>query len=231
MAQIAAAPQCTVWLARLDQLRPGHDALLTSQEAARAAYFRLAADRSRFVLGTALLRCAVAQRLGISAAAVQLDRSCPDCGRQHGRPLLPGTNLEASIAHSGDLVAVALTEGQPVGVDVEENTHREYVSLLDYVCAPSERPHVTSRAAFYRYWTRKEAVLKATGAGLRTPMTSVLVSPPDEPATVVGHEPWPIPGGCGLTDLNVPAGYTGALAILTERRPTINARDPAAILA
>jgi 4'-phosphopantetheinyl transferase len=35
---------------------------------------------------------------------------------------------------------------------------------------------------FLRYWTRKEAVLKATGDGLRVPMDELVVSAPEEAA-------------------------------------------------
>jgi 4'-phosphopantetheinyl transferase len=226
-----AAVLCTVWLAHLNQLRPTHEVLLAKQEVARAAKFRLEADRSRFVLATALLRCAVARRLGGSAAAVQLDRRCRDCGREHGRPRLPGTGLAASLSHSGDLVAVALTEGQAVGVDVEQITGIDYVSLLGHVCAPEELSHVISPAAFYSYWTRKEAILKATGAGLRMPMSSVVVSPPGGAPLLISGGLSSMPSGSQLADLEVPTGYAGAVAVLTECPVTIALGDPADVLA
>ncbi len=139
---------CTVYLARLDQLRPGHEQWLARPEAARATGFRLRADRDRFVLATAVLRAAVAGRVGDAPARVLVDRGCERCGGQHGRPRLPGTGLAASITHSGDVVAVALTEGCPVGVDVEVIDGRDYEPLLARVCTAAEWPHVRSRAGF-----------------------------------------------------------------------------------
>jgi hypothetical protein len=50
---------------------------------------------------------------------VVVDRSCPSCGRHHGRPHLPGTGLDVSISHSGATVAVAVSNAGPVGVDAQ----------------------------------------------------------------------------------------------------------------
>jgi 4'-phosphopantetheinyl transferase len=220
---------CTVYLARLDQLRPGHERWLAGPEAARAARFRLRADRDRFVLATAVLRAAAASRVGADPAGVPVDRGCEHCGGQHGRPRLPGTGLAASITHSGDVVAVALTEGGPVGVDVEAIGSRAYESLLTRVCTAAERQDVHTARDFYTVWTRKEAVLKATGTGLRTPLTSVTVTPPGQPPGVLelaGGEP-----ACVLADVEAGAGYAAAAAVLTAGAVTFDVRGAAPLLA
>jgi 4'-phosphopantetheinyl transferase len=168
-------PRCEVYLARLAQLQAGHRDLLNGPETERALRMRRRASRDLFVLATALLRLAVGRHESLNAGDVVLDRSCELCGsQQHGRPRLPGTGLEASISHSGDLVAVALTNGRPVGVDVEIIGTREYESLVESVCALAERPGIGSAADFYTYWTRKEAVLKATAGacGYRSVLSS-----------------------------------------------------------
>jgi len=224
----AAGGQCDVYLARLDQLRPWHDGLLTEAELERAGRFRFPADRGRFVLGTALLRSAVAERTGSAPAAVRLDRRCDQCGEPHGRPRLPGTGLHASISHSGDIIMVALTSVGPVGVDVEEIKRLDYESLEASVCTPIERAQVRSAADFYVLWTRKEAVLKATGDGLRTPMTAVAVSPPasaPELLALGGSRP-----SCQLSDLEVGAGYAAAIAVLTAEPVMFGAAEAGALL-
>jgi 4'-phosphopantetheinyl transferase len=220
---------CTVYLARLALLRPWQHELLSPAEAARAARFRMQADRDRFVLATGVLRVAAAQRTGGDPATLVVERGCEHCGGQHGRPRLPGTGLAASISHSGDVVAVALTGGQPVGVDVEVITARDYAPLVPRVCAAAERRHVHTARDFYTVWTRKEAVLKATGAGLRTPITSVTVTPPGQPPGVVelaGAEP-----ACALADVEAGAGYAAAAAVLTAAAVTFDVRDVPPLLA
>jgi 4'-phosphopantetheinyl transferase len=220
---------CTVYLARLDQLRPAHEHWLAGPEAARAARFRLRADQDRFVLATAVLRAAVADRLGVAPGRVPVDRRCEHCGGQHGRARLPGTGLAASISHSGDLVAVALTAGRPVGVDVEAIGRRDYEPLLTRVCAVAERQHVHTARDFYTVWTRKEAVLKATGTGLRTPLTSVTVTAPGQPPGVV--ELAGAQRACALADVEAGAGYAAAAAVLTAAAVTFDVRAAAPLLA
>jgi 4'-phosphopantetheinyl transferase len=219
---------CTVYLARLDQVRPEHERWLAGPEAARAARFRLRPDRDRFVLATAVLRAAVAASSDGLPAGVAVDRECEHCGGQHGRPRLPGTGLEASITHSGDVVAVALTGGAPVGVDVEAIGAGAYEPLLARVCTPAELPHVRTARDFYTVWTRKEAVLKAAGTGLRTPMGQVTVTPPGQPPAVLeldGTEP-----ACALADIEAGAGYAAAAAVLTAAAVTFDVRAAAPLL-
>jgi 4'-phosphopantetheinyl transferase len=207
--------RCELFLAGLDRLRPWHHELLSDAEQQRAARFRFAADRDRFVLASALLRVAVADRTGTQAGAVRLDRSCDRCGELHGRPRLPGTGLYPSISHSGDVVAVALTDRGPVGIDVEAMSSRNYEPLVPRVCRPEERPHVARAADFYAYWTRKEAVLKATGDGLRRPMNTIAVTPPpDAPALLALGDS--LPPACQMADVAAGPGYAAAVAVLAD---------------
>jgi 4'-phosphopantetheinyl transferase len=210
---------CAVYLARLSQLRPRHDSLLSGPETQRAARYRLQADRDRFVLATALLRIVAACQAGGDPAELEVNRSCERCGAQHGRPRLPGTGLAASISHSGDVVAVALTAGLPVGVDVEAISARDYEPLVPRVCTAAERQFVRTAEDFYAYWTKKEAVLKATGTGLRTPMTAVTVTPPGTAPVVEGVEP------CRLATISAGAGYAAAVAVLTASPVTFDVSD------
>ena len=50
---------------------------------------------------------------------MRFDRTCGQCGEPHGKPVIEGGGVEHSVAHSGDLVAVAVARA-PVGVDVEQ---------------------------------------------------------------------------------------------------------------
>jgi 4'-phosphopantetheinyl transferase len=213
--------ECGCYLARLDQLRPWHYELLSATEEQRAARYRFAADRDRFVLATALLRLVVAERTGAEALAVRLDRSCDRCGEPHGRPKLPGTDLHTSISHSGDVVGVALTASGPVGIDVEAVRDRDYAALVPRVCRPEERPHVTSAADFYAYWTRKEAVLKATGDGLRRSMDTVAVTPPGTgPALLALGDAEP--PACQMADVPAGPGYAASVAVLADHPVTFS---------
>lgn len=205
---------CEVHLARLRCLQSHHSALLDEREARRRAQFRFDADRDRYTLATVLLRALVAQRTNVSFAAATIDRTCDQCGEPHGRPRLAHPGLEASISHAGDVVAVGLTTSGPVGVDIEVVARGEYESLVASVCTPTEQAHVRGPRDFYAYWVRKEAVLKATGEGLRRPMTDLVVTPPEIAPVLLTLGPERSPPLCRMADVPAGDGYVGAVAVL-----------------
>ena len=159
-----------------------------------------------------------------------------------GKPVLRGGDLELSVAHSGDLVAVAVATA-PVGVDVEQLDGRprelgggDPDALGRVVLADEERAalaavHPAGRArAFLVAWTRKEAVTKAQGDGLRVPFRDVVVAAdPAVPRLVA----WPYPQdprSVSLLDLDPGPGYVAALAVIGRCRAA-PARDGSALLA
>ena len=40
---------------------------------------------------------------------------------------------------------------------------------------------------FFTYWTRKEALVKATGDGVAVPLSEVVVTPPGTPPALLGY--------------------------------------------
>lgn len=210
----SATSTCEVYTALLRHLQSHQIAWLDVHEMARRSRFQMKIDRDRFTLAAALLRAVVAGRIGVPPAAVTIDRSCGNCGRPHGRPRLADREFEASISHSGDIVAVALTTGGPVGVDVQVVATQECHRLIPSVCTPYEQEFVGTSRDFYTYWTRKEAVLKATGQGLRVPMTDVVITPPEATPSLVALGDQPLPP-CQMADLDLAHGCVGAVAALT----------------
>jgi 4'-phosphopantetheinyl transferase len=150
------------------------EAYLDRPDRERAARFRFPEDRARFVLGRALLGRCLERYLGYRAQPLGLTYSAK------GRPLLPG--VEFSISHAHDLVAVALSVGTLVGVDLEyvradfnarelgEQIFSPEDLKIFQALAPEEQPRV-----FFHAWTGKEACLKACGLGIAGGMTQVAV--------------------------------------------------------
>lgn len=204
--------RCQVWLAHVDLLRPCHHKLLDELERARHQSYLREADRARFALGAALLRIGVAHRLEISPYEVRVDRRCAVCARPHGKPTIPDTTVQVSVSHSGDLVALALTQSVPVGVDIEAIVPTHVTGIARAVLSPEET--LVGEADFFTYWCRKESAIKATGDGLRTPLRRVIVSPADTPARLLTYRGAPLP--CAMADLPVPPGYAGAVAVLAH---------------
>ncbi|GIJ46294.1 4'-phosphopantetheinyl transferase [Virgisporangium aliadipatigenens] len=221
------ADTCTVWWATPEAPHDALATLLDPAEKARVEQLRRPADRVRRLLGTAVLRLAAGAATGTAPTAVRIERHCPTCPLPHGKPTLPGTGLHASVSHSGDRIAVALTAAGPVGVDVEQVHDVDVAALAPTVLHPSER--ATDLAGFFRYWTRKEATVKATGDGITLGLHRLHVSAPDtEPALIAYPDR---PGlAAQLRDLAPDPGYAAALAVLSTAPPRVRERPASDLL-
>lgn len=197
-----------VWWASRGDYRDELTGLFDETERGRFAAYRQTADKQRFAVGCALAKSAVARRLGTSPSVVKFDRTCGECGRMHGKPRVAG--VELSVSHSGNAVLVAVADA-PCGADVEELADRHDVAALSrYVLGDGEQ--AADEREFVRAWTRKEAVTKATGDGLRASFSQVIVA--GEPPRVSS---WPYPEppeSVTLLDVDAPPGYLAALAVL-----------------
>ncbi|WP_199736562.1 4'-phosphopantetheinyl transferase superfamily protein [Micromonospora sp. HM5-17] len=217
--------ECQVW--RLP-LGAGHWAgldVLDPTERERHARFLRAADRDRYQAAHLGVRLLLGHYLGVPPAELRFSRRCRHCGAGHGKPTVahPATKLDFSLTHSGDWVALAVAAA-PVGLDVQEIGDSTDLAILSAtVLAPAElrwwreQPPARARRAFFRYWARKEALLKATGYGLAVPMNAITVSPPDEPARLLdwsAHRS--LDGPVQLYDLDTGPDYTGAVAVLSS---------------
>ena len=205
--------RCDVYWAQLSWLAPAHVSLLSAAELDRRARFHRREDRDRFTLAAALLRVVLAERFESAPTEIQVDRTCDRCGEQHGRPRVPGYPVELSVSHSGEFAAVAVSTAGPTGIDVEHARPLDHRSLWGDVFGP-EDDEARSLAAFYRGWTRKESILKATGVGLALPMSAVRVTRTTEPPALLAY-----PGEPGLrarmADIPPAEEYAGAVSVLS----------------
>ena len=232
-----------VWWARRQDASGRLAGLLDETERRRWIAYRREEDRERFLTGCALAKTALARYTGQRPADVRFDRTCGQCGEPHGKPVIEGGGIEHSVAHSADLIAVAVAQA-PVGVDVEHHDGRPHTmggdgdpeALARLVLSAAERavlaeaPAAGRARAFLVAWTRKEAVTKATGDGLRAAFSDVVVAVDGGPPRLVS---WPYPRSprsVSLLDLDVAAGYVAALAVI-GRCQAVRARDVSALLA
>jgi len=231
--------ECQIWWANRLEAREWHVALLDAAERRRRDRFVHDADRDRFTLGCALLRMVLGAVLGVAPREVALDRSCPDCDLPHGRPTpRHAADVDCSVSHSGDQVVVAVTRGTRVGIDVElieplTALDRLVTQVLAVAEAASWRctPDADRLRSFYTYWTRKEAVLKAAGCGLRVSPIELTVSAPGEPARLLaaGQIPLSTERVC-LYDLRAPAGYAASVATIDGSATTVVEFDAGDVL-
>jgi phosphopantetheinyl transferase len=91
---------------------------------------------------------------------------------ERGKPIARGeVERHVSISHTGSLVAAAVSSIGPIGIDIERRDKvRDFIGLASAAFGPTEAAAVAAQgaAAFYRIWTVREAISKATGDGLPT---------------------------------------------------------------
>jgi len=91
----------------------------------------------------------------------------------NGKPYVENPfQLCFNISHSGEIAVIAFTD-RDVGIDVEHLDRRvDTAAVLRRFFSPTEQASYAQyqltdpRSTFFRGWTRKEAVLKATGEGI-----------------------------------------------------------------
>jgi len=225
--------RCDVWWAAPVVATPRLVALLDGVERGRYGAYRKEIDQRRFLTGRALIRMIAAERLGVEPATIKLDASCFGCDKPHGKPRVVGASgIEVSVSHSGAWVALAVTDGAPVGVDVEEIRDTEVDNLAGIAFSVAERetfaavPAELRRPAFFTYWSRKEAVVKATGKGMSVPMSSLTLSPHDEPPRVVHSESSEVDADAvRMADLEAGSDYRACVAAFTPTPLEVTVHD------
>ena len=235
--------RCEIWVAAAPAFRPHHDALTAVLSPEERSYVDGLPDPATATLSRAVLRLLLARYLDVPLADVAIERTCPLCGRPHGRPRLraPGDvapPLQLSVSHGGDLLVLAFAAAGPLGVDVEPAVpaHEVGPELLELTLTPPERqrvlraPEEERSHAFLQHWTAKEAVLKAVGTGLDlSPLAVTLTSPPVRRATVTRPDGAPL--DLAVRPLDLGPGHVGAVATTAEVGETrLLHVSPAAVL-
>ncbi|MDD9999784.1 MAG: 4'-phosphopantetheinyl transferase superfamily protein [Rhodospirillaceae bacterium] len=153
---------------------PGHEeqalAVLDDEEQARWHRFVVKGARRRFALCRAALRINLCDRLGCS------NRELSFGYLEHGKPFakINGVPSSASfnVSHSGRHGLIGFTKQEGLGVDLELRAPgRDFDGIGSSVYGPRERRALSAAAGsdkehlFYRFWSLKEALIKALGTG------------------------------------------------------------------
>lgn len=144
---------------------------LSSDEIARADRFYFPEHRERFIIGRGSLRYILGSYLNIEPSEVEF------AYQQRGKPILASQFTKSGIffnlSHSQDLALCGITYQKLIGIDLEyirqtsdiENLAKRFFLPQEYELIKS-LPDAQKQQIFFRYWTCKEAYLKATGDGL-----------------------------------------------------------------
>lgn len=154
--------------------------LLSADEQARAAAFRVVLHRQRFVVARGVLRSLLGRYLDMDPGKLRFRFGA------FGRPEVcpPRAGFSFSVSHCEETALIAVGWSGPVGVDLERvdpsidvrTLAADYLAREEraelYAAPPSERP-----LRFTRCWTRKEAYVKSLGVGLSFPLRDFAVVP------------------------------------------------------
>lgn len=178
-------------------------------------------DRRRIVLAHALLRLALLPSVGGEPSEIPLLRRCAACGStDHGRPYLE-RGPSFGLSHGGRIVMVAVGPSEAsVAVDVEAlrpAAKWEAVRRAAFTADEWEQTAADPSGDRTALWTRKEAVVKATGLGLELPLTRVRPGVGGRPAELAevaidDGEPAVSPGPWLVTDLHLAGDHRAAVA-------------------
>jgi 4'-phosphopantetheinyl transferase len=203
IARAHDAGRIDVWLFDRDVALVDADALDADEEARRAR-FLTPLLRERFRNGHNTVRALLGAYVGCAPAAVEIVRDGND------KPVVRDARVHFSLSHS-DRTAMLAIAREAVGVDCERVAERmDWRAMLPAVA--HARECIDAPDAFFRTWTRKEAVMKQLGLGFRLAPsrveagTSAALDASWRRARIDGeHGPY-------VRDLAAPDGFVAALA-------------------
>lgn len=168
---------------------------LSSDEIARAERFYFPEHRQRFVAGRGSLRAILGQYLDIDPKQVEFEY------QPRGKPLLAAKfanqGLLFNLSHSQDLALLGVSYQHQIGVDLEYiRTMSDVEGLAKRFFSPREYDYLRlfsseeQQQIFFRYWTCKEAYLKATGDGLVQLEEIEIDLTPNQPSQLLVSGDW-----------------------------------------
>jgi len=156
-------------------------AILDKDERAIAERFKFPELRERYIINHGLLRQILAARVNTPPANLRIEKA------EFGKPFLPDyPDLSFNMSHSGDILAIAIGTECQLGVDVEcykaRNTWEGMVKKC-FAAEEAEYWYTLSTAergsAFYQFWVKKEAFVKAVGKGITLGLNQCVINPDD----------------------------------------------------
>jgi 4'-phosphopantetheinyl transferase len=145
--------------------------LLSEAEQVRALRFRIETVKRRWIVAHAGLRSILSKYCGCTPAELEFERGA------FGKPALAGPAAQVGItfnlSHSGMAAVVAVGMDTALGVDVElKKEIPDWPAVAGRFFSRDENAALQAAQeslrcdVFFRCWTRKEAVVKATGEGI-----------------------------------------------------------------
>lgn len=131
------------------------------------------------LIGKTTVKIALSRILKIKVKQIEFDLT------QYGQPFLKKpqyTSINFNISHSGNYVAIIISDNSNVGIDIEDKSDVDF-DLMNLFCTKEEMYYITSSQQvkekterFYELWTLKEAILKSDGTGINKHFPSLILN-------------------------------------------------------
>lgn len=193
--------------------------VLDQDELTRAARFKFDIHRQRFIASHTALRHILSAYLDVPPQTIQYAIN------KQGKPFLThDSQWHFNLSHSENFALVAVSKHE-VGVDIEIIADRDEMQLAKRFFATAEYQWLTSlpqdqmQNAFFQIWSRKEAIIKATGLGLvQLGLETFVTTPIDDTLCQLPElHMASIPKSYYLYNIPVEHGFKAALA--THKQP------------
>jgi len=221
-----ATDEIHIWCVRLDeQWVSQFQSLLSGDERIRAERFHFEKDRERFIIRRGILRTLLGGYSGVEANRLQF------CYGKNGKPALADEFGKGKIyfnsSSSEGSAIYAFTRDSEIGVDIECICDiPEMAQIAERFFSAGEKavfralPESRKKEAFFKWWTCKEALIKAIGEGLSYPLDEFDVSlAPDEPAKLLAIKGDSIVASeWSVYNLRPSFGFAAAVAVKGQKR-------------
>lgn len=170
-----------IWQLNISKTKSHYDYfynLLSKDEKLKIEQFKFKKDKITSALARGALRLLLSKYLNCPIDTIIFKYG------EYGKPELAGNKtVKFNISHAGEIIVIALTENNDLGIDVEQIKYN--FNVLDVVNSYFSKteieylnklPKATQTEAFFRGWTRKEAFIKAKAKGLSFPLDTFCVS-------------------------------------------------------
>jgi 4'-phosphopantetheinyl transferase len=170
-----------LWLANYNDiadvaLHSAYRELLDPAEKKQEPRFYFARDRRRYLVTRALVRTVLSRYVAVDP------KDWVFAPNGYGRPDIVNAGareagITFNLSHTHSLIALGVTRGRALGVDVENIEARPVsIDVAGHYFAPqevaelNEAPPHEQQYRFFEYWTFKESYIKARGMGLSLPL-------------------------------------------------------------
>ncbi len=151
--------------------------ILSEEEKANASSFKMNYHRKGYILSHVILRLLLSKYTGTPPELIKIHKN------KYGKPYIKSHKLiKFNISHSKEKLAIAVASFE-IGIDIEYvNPNFDIDEILDITLSENEKLNIKKlksnlqKKQFYMYWTQKEALLKAMGAGINNDLNKLEIS-------------------------------------------------------